>query len=83
SRVLKSGGWLIVVHFDSPRDLNRHHAESDVAVRHAHLPDVQGMRLLLQGTGLTIRRHINDPGFYAVIAVKTRASPVLRTAIHG
>ena len=66
--VLKTGGWLLLAHFDSPEALNHHHASSHMAVRHDRMPDETAMRALFAGAGLTIVHHVNEHGFYAVLA---------------
>lgn len=66
--VLKTGGWLLLAHFDSPEALNQHHASSHLAVKHDRMPDEAAMRTLFTGAGLTIIRHVNEDGFYAVLA---------------
>ena len=66
--VLKTDGWLLLAHFDSPEALNHHHAHSHVAVKHDRIPDEAAMRSLFAGAGLTIIRHINEDGFYAFLA---------------
>ena len=66
--VLKKNGWLILAHFDSPEALNHHHASSHGAVKHDRMPDDATMHSLFTGAELTIVRHVNEHGFYAVLA---------------
>jgi len=66
--VLKTGGWLLLAHFDSPEALNHHHASSHTAVKHDCMPDEAAMRSLFTDAGLAIIRHVNKNGFYAVLA---------------
>ncbi|MDD5484086.1 MAG: class I SAM-dependent methyltransferase [Kiritimatiellae bacterium] len=70
--VLKSGGWLLLAHFDSPEALNHHHAHSHRAVKHDRMPDEAGMRALFAKAGLTVARHVNEDGFYAFLAKAKR-----------
>jgi len=64
---LKKGGWLLLAHFNSPEELNHHHASSHMAVKRDRLPDEDAMRALFAEAGLTIVRHVNEDGFYAFL----------------
>ena len=70
--VLKKNGWLILAHFDSPEALNHHHAHSHMAVKHDRMPDEAAIRSLFTSVGLTIVRHVNEHGFYAVLAKRDK-----------
>jgi ubiquinone/menaquinone biosynthesis C-methylase UbiE len=76
SRTLKPGGVFVVSHFDSSDGINRHHG-SCPAVRHDHLPDEAGMRILFHKSDLDIGVFIDEPGFYCLIARK-QAPPDVR-----
>jgi len=66
--VLKTGGWLLLAHFDSPEALNHYHASSGKVVMHDRMPDEAAMRSLFTNAELTIVHHVNEHGFYAVLA---------------
>ena len=67
ARVLKSGGKLAIAHFDSSEDLNAHHRKHEV-VMHDMLPDAERMRELLRQAELETKLHLDDPGFYLMLA---------------
>ncbi|HPP06290.1 MAG TPA: class I SAM-dependent methyltransferase [Syntrophorhabdaceae bacterium] len=66
-RTLKKGGYFIVSHFDSSKDLNMHHAQYD-AVMHDYLPDEDTMKGLFSMAGLNIYNFIDETGFYYIMA---------------
>jgi len=69
TRVLKPQGVLVVSHFDSSEEINKHH-ESCHAVMHDHLPGEQTMRTLLNDNGLQVEAFMDEPGFYYIQARK-------------
>jgi len=72
SRILKPHGVFVVAHFDSSDGINRHHGSCD-AVMHDHLPDRAAMNSLIERSGLDINLFIDEPGFYCIIAKKSRS----------
>lgn len=68
-RALKPGGKLMVAHFDSSADINDHHRKHE-CVMHDFLPEETEMRKLLEQTGFTVGRFIDETGFYYVEAVR-------------
>jgi demethylmenaquinone methyltransferase/2-methoxy-6-polyprenyl-1,4-benzoquinol methylase len=64
-KALTSGGRLMIAHFDSSRTINDHHRKHE-CVMHDRLPDEPAMRALLSDAGFTIRRFIDETGFYYV-----------------
>lgn len=69
SRILKTGGRLVIAHFESLDGINKHHASCH-AVAHDHLPGEPEMRGLISGSGLRVEKFIDEPGFYCLIALK-------------
>jgi ubiquinone/menaquinone biosynthesis C-methylase UbiE len=71
--MLKKGGTLAVVHFESSEGINRHH-ETCSAVAHDFLPGRSEMLSLFETVGLKVGLFIDEPGFYCVRAVKFTGS---------
>jgi len=69
SRALKSGGVLVIAHFSSSEELNRHHGACP-AVMHDHLPPESEMRGFFHAAGLDIDLFLDEPGFYFIRAKK-------------
>jgi ubiquinone/menaquinone biosynthesis C-methylase UbiE len=69
SRILKSGGTLIVAHFDSSEGIKKHHGSCH-AVMHDHLPVESEMRSLFRAAALNIGLFVDEPGFYCITATK-------------
>ncbi len=69
SRALKDKGVLVLAHFSSSAELNRHHA-SLPEVMHDLLPAESEMRALFHAAGLTIDLFLDEPGFYCIRAKK-------------
>lgn len=69
THILKPGGVLVVSHFGSGDEINKHH-ESCHAVMHDRLPEEAAMLKLFEDAGLLIGLFINEPGFYCIIAGK-------------
>ncbi|MBN2319965.1 MAG: methyltransferase domain-containing protein [Acidobacteria bacterium] len=67
--LLKKGGTLAVVHFESSDGINRHH-ESCSAVAHDYLPGREEMLSLFESAALKVDLFIDEPGFYCVRATK-------------
>jgi len=67
--MLKKGGTLAVVHFESSEGINRHH-ETCSAVAHDNLPGSKEMLSLFEAAGLKVDLFIDEPGFYCVRAAK-------------
>jgi len=69
ARVLKRSGLLVIAHFISSEEVRQHHTPC-CAVMHDHLPDESAMRELFRLAELNIRKFIDEPGFYCVLADK-------------
>jgi ubiquinone/menaquinone biosynthesis C-methylase UbiE len=69
--ILKEGGTLAVIHFESSEGINRHH-ETCSAVVHDFLPGQIEMLKLFQKTDLDVNLFTDEPGFYCVRAIKRR-----------
>ena len=67
-RILKPGGVLVIAHFDSDENINRHHSKHE-CVMHDHLPSEAGMRELHDSAGFKIESFLNETGFYCIRAV--------------
>jgi len=70
SRVLRSGGRLVIAHALSSDEIRAHHHEASSAVSQDVLPKKPEMTRLLKGIGFT-EIHIEDePGHYLCISTK-------------
>ena len=67
--MLKKGGTLAVVHFESSEGINRHH-ETCSAVAHDYLPGREEMLSLFEAAALKVDLFTDEPGFYCVRATK-------------
>lgn len=70
SRVLKSGGKLIVAHALSSTELKNHHKTASSAVNQDLLPEEPEMRQLLEYTGFTEIEIKDEPGCYLCLSTK-------------
>jgi demethylmenaquinone methyltransferase/2-methoxy-6-polyprenyl-1,4-benzoquinol methylase len=68
NHILRQGGSLVISHFDSAEDLNRHHSRVKGPVKHDRLPDDPEMRRLCKNAGFVIKKFINEKGFYLILA---------------
>ena len=66
ARVLRPGGRILVAHFDSSADINRHHRKAE-AVMHDHLPDAAEMCFLFRCAGIVPGLCLDEDGFYLVL----------------
>jgi ubiquinone/menaquinone biosynthesis C-methylase UbiE len=73
AEMLKEGGTLEVVHFESSEGIKRHH-EACSAVAHDFLPGRAEMLSLFETARLMVDLFIDEPGFYCVRAVKFMGS---------
>jgi ubiquinone/menaquinone biosynthesis C-methylase UbiE len=73
TRNLRRDGVLVIAHFSSADELNRHHRTCS-AVMHDHLPGETDMRSMMEAAGLGIDLFIDEPGFYFIRAKKMAAN---------
>jgi demethylmenaquinone methyltransferase/2-methoxy-6-polyprenyl-1,4-benzoquinol methylase len=64
--VLRPGGSLSIAHFDRPGDLNRMHRKAHPAVASDRLPGSAEMERLFAENGFSVRRFIEENGFYYI-----------------
>lgn len=69
ARALRPGGSLVISHFNSAEEINRHH-ESFPAVSHDHLPGPEAMKGMVVAAGLRVDEFIDEDGFYCLLARK-------------
>ena len=69
SGMLKAGGTLVVVHFESSEGINRHH-KANAAVARDFLPGREEMLDLFGKALLQVNLFIDESGFYCVRSVK-------------
>ena len=69
--ILKEGGTLAVIHFESSEGINRHH-ETCSALAHDFLPGQIEMLRIFQEADLDVNLFTDEPGFYCVRAIKRR-----------
>jgi ubiquinone/menaquinone biosynthesis C-methylase UbiE len=70
SRVLRSGGKLLILHTSSSEELNAFHASLDGVVSGDRLPEAREMIPLLQQSGLDVEKAVDEQGLFWVEAVK-------------
>lgn len=70
SKVLKSGGKLIIAHAMSSEELKIHHEKVSTIVRNAILPSKTEMKKLLKQMGFTRISIKDEPGMYLCISNK-------------
>ena len=70
SRVLRSGGRLLILHTSSSEELNAFHASLDGVVSGDRLPAAREMIPLLRQAGLEVEKAVDEQGLYWVEAVK-------------
>lgn len=66
---LKTGGRLVISHFNSAHELNSHHRKFG-PVMHDVLPDEAAMRQMISAAGLVLERFVDESGFYLLSASK-------------
>jgi ubiquinone/menaquinone biosynthesis C-methylase UbiE len=69
---MKPNGTIAIAHFGSSEEISRHHSNCR-AVMHDRLPAAAEMQTMCRDAGLVIKSFIDEPGFYALIALKRPA----------
>lgn len=69
SHILKTGGKLVISHFDSASDLNDHHRQYP-EVMHDMLPSTEEMKGFMKNNGFVLHQFIDEAGFYCILAEK-------------
>jgi demethylmenaquinone methyltransferase/2-methoxy-6-polyprenyl-1,4-benzoquinol methylase len=72
ARLLKPRGRLAIAHFDSSGELNQRHRKHG-PVMHDMLPAATDMRQFAEDANLEIDFHLDEPGFYLLLARPSRS----------